>query len=127
MGLRVDLDLNAQVKVSRHHGTRIEEGVLSDADRPTLRRRLPSLAPRRGAAARNAHEPRGRRRRHRPQGGGEEALRLGFRGSPTILLDGQDPFADQDAPVGLACRLYATEGGLQGAPTIDQLRAALAA
>jgi len=57
----------------------------------------------------------------------EEALRLDFRGSPTILLDGQDPFADQDAPVGLACRLYATEGGLQGAPTIDQLRAALAA
>jgi hypothetical protein len=57
----------------------------------------------------------------------EEAVRLGFRGSPTILVDGQDPFADQDAPFGLACRVYATEEGLQGAPTIDQLRAALAA
>ena len=29
----------------------------------------------------------------------EEAQRVGFRGSPTILLDGVDPWADQDAPV----------------------------
>lgn len=54
-------------------------------------------------------------------------MRLGFSGSPTILVDGQDPFADQDAPIGLACRLYATEEGLQGAPTIAQLRGARAA
>lgn len=57
----------------------------------------------------------------------EEAVRLRFRGSPTILLDGQDPFADEDASVGLACRVYATEEGLQGAPTLAQLRSALAA
>ena len=56
----------------------------------------------------------------------EEAARLGFRGSPTILVDGRDPFADESTPVGLACRVYATGDGLQGAPTLDQLRAAIA-
>src|SRR3990170_6730893 len=30
----------------------------------------------------------------------EEADRLGMRGSPTILIDGQDPFADSDEPAG---------------------------
>jgi hypothetical protein len=55
----------------------------------------------------------------------EEASRLGFRGSPTILIDGRDPFADEGADIGLACRVYATPEGLQGAPTLDQLRAAL--
>jgi hypothetical protein len=57
----------------------------------------------------------------------EEAVRLGFRGSPTILVDGRDPFAGDGTSVGLACRVYATEDGLQGAPTLDQLRAAIAA
>lgn len=56
-----------------------------------------------------------------------EAVRLGFRGSPTILVNGQDPFSDDSTPVGLACRVYATPDGLQGAPTLDQLRAAIAA
>jgi len=55
----------------------------------------------------------------------EQAERLGFRGSPTLLVDGEDPFADQDAPVGLACRIYRTEQGPQGAPSVAQLRAAL--
>lgn len=55
----------------------------------------------------------------------EQAERLGFRGSPTLLVDGEDPFADQDAPVGLACRIYRTEEGPQGAPSVAQLRAAL--
>ncbi|MGE3795507.1 MAG: thioredoxin family protein [Dehalococcoidia bacterium] len=57
----------------------------------------------------------------------EEAVRLGFRGSPTVLIDGRDPFADERADVGLACRVYATPEGFQGAPTLDQLRAALGA
>jgi hypothetical protein len=57
----------------------------------------------------------------------DEAVRLGFRGSPTILVDGRDPFADEDASVGLACRIYVTDEGPQGAPTIAQLQAALAA
>lgn len=57
----------------------------------------------------------------------QEAVRLGFRGSPTILVDGRDPFGGDHAPVGLACRVYATDDGLQGAPTIDQLRVAMSA
>ncbi len=57
----------------------------------------------------------------------EEAERLRFRGSPTVLVDGVDPFADEAAPVGLACRVYRTERGLEGAPSLDQLKAVLAA
>jgi hypothetical protein len=55
----------------------------------------------------------------------EQAERLGFRGSPTLLVDGEDPFAEKGAPVGLACRIYRTEEGPEGAPTVAQLRAAL--
>jgi hypothetical protein len=57
----------------------------------------------------------------------EEAERLTFRGSPTVLVDGRDPFATGDEPVGLACRVYTTDGGLVGAPTERQLREALTA
>lgn len=38
-----------------------------------------------------------------------------FHGSPSILLDGVDPFADPDAGI----------GGPAGAPTVEQLRAAI--
>lgn len=54
-----------------------------------------------------------------------EARRLGFRGSPTILVDGRDPFARGDEPTGLACRVFATPDGAAGSPTIEQLRSAL--
>lgn len=57
----------------------------------------------------------------------EEAERLGFRGSPTVVVDGVDPFADETAPVGLACRVYRTERGMEGAPSVEQLRAVLTA
>ncbi len=61
-------------------------------------------------------------------------------GSPTVLLDGRDPFAAADGPpfAGLAidsgrhpvlardaCRIYKTEAGFEGAPSLDQLRTAL--
>lgn len=51
-----------------------------------------------------------------------EAAALGFVGSPTILVDGADPFpgAEGSAP-SLACRLYATGDGIQGAPSVDEL------
>jgi hypothetical protein len=55
----------------------------------------------------------------------EEAERVGFRGSPTVLVDGVDPFADPDAPVGLSCRVYVTPDGLAGSPTLEQLREVL--
>lgn len=55
----------------------------------------------------------------------EDADRLTFRGSPTVLVDGDDPFATGSEPVGLACRVYVTDAGLAGAPTEQQLREAL--
>lgn len=55
-----------------------------------------------------------------------EAGELGFTGSPTILIDGSDPFPDRHAMVGLSCRLYRTAGGPSGSPTIEQLTTALA-
>ncbi|KQS54602.1 alkylmercury lyase [Geodermatophilus sp. Leaf369] len=55
----------------------------------------------------------------------EEAAAVGFRGSPTLLIDGVDPFADPDAPVGLSCRVYRTDTGLAGSPTVEQLLAVL--
>jgi hypothetical protein len=55
----------------------------------------------------------------------EEAERGGFRGSPTILIDGRDPFGDEGEPFGLACRIYDTPDGPAGSPTEDQLRSVL--
>ena len=55
----------------------------------------------------------------------EDAERLGFHGSPTVLVDGVDPFADEHAPVGLACRVFSTPAGLGGSPTVEQLREAI--
>lgn len=55
----------------------------------------------------------------------EEAERVGFHGSPSILVNGVDVFAEPDAGVGLSCRVYRTPDGPAGAPTIEQLRAAL--
>ncbi|MGH9014462.1 MAG: thioredoxin family protein [Acidimicrobiia bacterium] len=57
----------------------------------------------------------------------EGAERLSFRGSPTILIHGRDPFTNESAPVGLACRIYQTEAGAEGAPSVAQLSRALRA
>lgn len=56
----------------------------------------------------------------------EQADEAGFRGSPSILVDGRDPFADEDAPVGLSCRVDQTEAGPDGAPSLGQLRSLFA-
>ena len=56
----------------------------------------------------------------------EEAERVSFHGSPSILFDGVDVFAGPGAGVGLSCRVYRTPDGLAGSPTIERLRAALA-
>ncbi|MFP5325931.1 MAG: thioredoxin family protein [Acidimicrobiia bacterium] len=50
----------------------------------------------------------------------EEAEAVGFSGSPTILIDGEDPFP-HPAEVALACRLY----GDDHAPSVGDLVAAL--
>jgi hypothetical protein len=57
----------------------------------------------------------------------EAAVARGFRGSPTVLIGGVDPFADANAPIGLACRVYRTEVGFAGSPSLPQLRQAIAA
>ena len=57
----------------------------------------------------------------------EDAQRLHFRGSPTVLIDGRDVFATGDEHVGLSCRIYRTERGLTGAPSVEQLHEALTA
>ena len=55
----------------------------------------------------------------------EQAEAEQFRGSPTVLFNGVDPFADPSAPVALACRVYVTDEGLRGSPTVAQLVEAL--
>lgn len=63
--------------------------------------------------------------RHRIVVTPEEADAVGFRGSPTILIDGRDVFAEGDEPTGLACRVYQTPDGPAGSPTLAQLRDAV--
>lgn len=48
-----------------------------------------------------------------------------FRGSPSVLINGHDAFGDDDGPVGLSCRVYATEDGPSGSPSLAQLVSAL--
>ena len=55
----------------------------------------------------------------------EKAERVGFHGSPTILVDGRDPFVTGDEPVGLTCRVFRTEAGVEGSPTEAALRKVL--
>lgn len=55
-----------------------------------------------------------------------EAERHRFLGSPSIQVDGVDLFAEPGSRVGLSCRRYLTPDGHEGAPTLEQLRAALA-
>lgn len=57
----------------------------------------------------------------------EEAEAARFRGSPTILVDGEDPFASGDEPIGLACRVFQTPLGPAGSPTTEQLEAVVGA
>lgn len=51
----------------------------------------------------------------------EQAEAEQFRGSPTVLVDGRDPFLDRDRPIGLCCRVYWTPDGVAGAPSTEQL------
>ena len=53
--------------------------------------------------------------------GQADAERLGLTGSPTLLVDGADPFARPGQPPSVSCRLYLDEHGRQSpAPSCGQ-------
>lgn len=56
-----------------------------------------------------------------------EAADTAFAGSPTITLNGVDIFPSDGRTADLACRVYPTPDGLRGAPTTEQITAALRA
>ena len=41
----------------------------------------------------------------------EAAATADLRGSPTVLINDSDPFAEPDAPIGLSCRVYRNDEG----------------
>lgn len=56
------------------------------------------------------------------------AARWHMTGSPTLLLDGVDPFAVPGANPSLSCRLYRhADGTTDGAPSVSDLRRVLVA
>jgi hypothetical protein len=57
-----------------------------------------------------------------------DALRFGMAGSPTLLIDGVDPFAEAGrCECGVSCRLYRDQDGrIVAAPSVEQLREAIA-
>lgn len=58
----------------------------------------------------------------------EVAARSGMHGSPTLLVDGTDPFARPGTAASLSCRIYRdAEGRTSGAPSVAALRRALEA
>jgi hypothetical protein len=57
----------------------------------------------------------------------EQAEHLGMHGSPTLLINGIDPFAVPGQPASLSCRLYRDRGTVCGTPSTGQLRDALQA
>ncbi len=58
-----------------------------------------------------------------------DAAEFGMAGSPTLLIDGADPFASGDTcGCGVSCRLYRDrDGQIVPAPSVEQLRAAIKA
>lgn len=55
----------------------------------------------------------------------DQAEQRGFTGSPTILVNGLDPFATPDSPAAVSCRLYLTPDGPRGVPELQDLSQAL--
>jgi hypothetical protein len=55
-----------------------------------------------------------------------ENERLVFHGSPTLVIDGRDPFDAPEEPVEASCRLYRGENGLwRGYPSREEIVALL--
>jgi hypothetical protein len=57
----------------------------------------------------------------------EQAQERGFVGSPTILINGVDPFGVAGQSPAYACRVYATPAGLSGVPPLGDVISALTA
>ena len=56
----------------------------------------------------------------------DTATSTGMTGSPTLLIDGTDPFAEDGSSPSLSCRLYRdADGHVSGAPSVTALRQAL--
>jgi len=55
-----------------------------------------------------------------------DAAAAGMHGSPTVLIDGRDLFTVQSVEPSWSCRLYPRPAGMDGAPGLDALIAALA-
>lgn len=55
-----------------------------------------------------------------------QALELGFHGSPSFTIDGEDLFPTDTDPA-VTCRAYPTPQGLSGQPTLQTLRDAVRA
>jgi hypothetical protein len=51
----------------------------------------------------------------------EAAEGAGMHGSPTVLVEGRDPFPAGTTETSLSCRLYRTADGFDGAPTVAEL------
>ncbi|NIJ14400.1 hypothetical protein FHU38_004801 [Saccharomonospora amisosensis] len=54
-----------------------------------------------------------------------EAREIGFVGSPSIRLNGRDPFVEPGQQVSLSCRMYRTAAGVRGVPEAEAVRQAL--
>lgn len=57
----------------------------------------------------------------------EAARTIRFLGSPTVRVNGEDvdPSAKAGSGYDLMCRIYATDGRLEGAPSVELIRKAL--
>ncbi|MGQ0717426.1 MAG: alkylmercury lyase family protein [Pseudonocardiales bacterium] len=63
---------------------------------------------------------------HRVVENPEVAAAVGMTGSPTLLVDGADPFAEPGLAPSVSCRLYLGEDGrVEGAPSVAELRRVL--
>ena len=55
----------------------------------------------------------------------DKAALVGMRGSPTVIIDGRDAVTSDASAGSLSCRLYPVDEGIQGSPSVDQLKEAL--
>ena len=53
------------------------------------------------------------------------AVDAGMHGSPTVLIDGHDPFTAAGVEASVSCRLLPTVSGFDNAPSVEDLVAAL--